>query len=97
MDTLQKADVFFFLTSIAVVVVSVLLAIAFYYFIKILRDIKAITEMAKEEGEILAEELSQLRASIKEEGGKIKGFLNFLKFFNNIQKEGTKHKKKKSR
>lgn len=40
MDTLMKANVFFFVTTIAVVVFMILGAVALVYIIKILRSIK---------------------------------------------------------
>jgi biopolymer transport protein ExbB/TolQ len=44
MDTLMKADIFFFISSIASVVLAVLLAVALYYFIKAGKNLYLISE-----------------------------------------------------
>lgn len=52
METLMKADIFFFVTTIAVTAFSILGVVAFLYLIGILRDIKKATR--KLEGELEA-------------------------------------------
>ncbi len=57
MDTLMKADIFFFVTTIAVVVFLVLGSIALYYLISVLRNLRDATRninhaMVKAEDEI---------------------------------------------
>ena len=64
MDDILKADIFFFITTIATIVLSVFLVIVFFYTIRILRDIKHISSVAKEESDTISEELSELRASM---------------------------------
>ncbi len=49
METLAKSDIFFVVTTIAVVLVSVFLSIALYYLIRILRRFKSISEKIEEE------------------------------------------------
>ncbi|MEY2664580.1 MAG: hypothetical protein RIT04_388 [Candidatus Parcubacteria bacterium] len=48
METLIKADIFFFITSIAVVIVTIVLAIAGFYFIRVLRTFGQISEKLKD-------------------------------------------------
>lgn len=48
MDTLLKADIFFFITSVAVVVLTILVIIALIYFIKILKNVKDISETVRD-------------------------------------------------
>jgi len=78
METLIKADIFFFITSVAVVLVTIGIAVALYYIIKILRNIRDVTLRMDEGSKVLAEDLSELRGTIKREGfvwGHIFGFL----------------------
>ena len=91
MDDVLKADIFFFITAIAILVFSVFLAIAFFYAIRILRDIKHISSMAKKESDIISEELSDLREHIKKGGTKVKYFLSF---FDKIYKANKRIKQK---
>lgn len=48
MDTLAKADIFFFITSIAVVVLTVLISIVLYYFIRAGRTLHRLSEALQE-------------------------------------------------
>ena len=44
MDTLIKADIFFFIASIATIVLAILISIVLYYFIKAGRNLYKLTE-----------------------------------------------------
>lgn len=89
MYDLIQADIFFFITSISVILLTLLLAVIFYYVIKILKDIKHISRIASEESEIISDELSDLRRNIKKEGAKIKHLSNF---FTKVHKKSKKVK-----
>jgi hypothetical protein len=87
MEDLMKQDIFFFITSIAVVVLTALVATAFYYILKILNDIKYIANKAKTESDLLAEDLHELRSNVKTEGAKLK---HFASFFTSIYKRNKR-------
>lgn len=87
MNEFAKMDIFFFVTTIAVVVLTILLAILIIYIIKISKDIKYITRKAKSEADIISGELSELRENVKEQGAKLKFFSSF---FSNIYKKSKK-------
>lgn len=87
MNDFYQMHVFFFVTTVAVVILTILLAVAAVYIIKILNDIKYISRKAKTEADIIAGELSELRQNVKQEGAKLK-FLS--SFFNNIYKKSKK-------
>ena len=61
MNTLVKVDIFFFITSVAVVLLTLLLAILIIYIIKISKDVKYISGKAKNEADMISQDLSQLR------------------------------------
>ena len=84
MDTLIKAGVFFFITTVAIIVLSLLLAVLIIYIIKISKDIKYISNKAKNEADLIAEDLSDLRENVKEKGVKLKYLISF---FNNLRKK----------
>lgn len=48
MDTLVKADIFFFISSIATVVIAVLLSVVLFYFIKAGKNLYHISEKLQE-------------------------------------------------
>lgn len=68
MRTLIHADIFFFLTSIFVVVLTVILSVGGVYFILILRDMKDISRKVKNEGGEIIDDVKKVREKIEEEG-----------------------------
>lgn len=74
-------DVFFYITTIAVIVLTVIGAVALIYFIKILRDIKFIINKAKAGTELLMDEGEKL--------------MDWVKIFGKIFKGSTKGGKRK--
>jgi len=91
METLFKADIFFFITSIAIVVIGMFLIVFFIYIIRILRDVKTIVHRAKRESELIAEDIAEFRTTLRQEGTKLKHIMNFLK---KIGGRTSKNKKK---
>lgn len=66
MESIMNADIFFFITAIAVVILTILIAIIFFYIIQILANFRAIsdilrngTENAEEHIETLGKNLSK--------------------------------------
>jgi hypothetical protein len=91
MDTLIHADIFFFVTTIAVVIVSIALTIALIYLAKVLSDVKEITQQAKEETVLFREDIKGLRSDIKREGFRFERFAMFVR--NLFKKTSTRSKK----
>jgi type IV secretory pathway component VirB8 len=87
MNDFYKQDVFFFITTIAVILLTVIFAVVLVYLIKILRDVKYISKKAKTEADIISSELSQFRENVKENGGKLK---HFISFFGSVYKKSKK-------
>ena len=78
MDALVQSDIFFFTSSISVVLITVALIIAVVYAIRVLRDISYISRKAKEESDELAKDIAELRKTVKEEGKRGRALLRFL-------------------
>ncbi len=87
MNEFYKMDVFFFIATISAVILTILLAAALIFVIKILKDIKYITKKAKTEADIISGELSELRENVKTQGAKLKYFSSF---FSNVYKKSKK-------
>ncbi len=60
----MHADVFFFVTTIAVIVLTVLLCVIGWYIFQILRDVKHISEKAREATDDLEETLKTLTGTV---------------------------------
>lgn len=77
--SILKSDIFFFVTTVCVVLVSGVFLIALFYIVSVLRDIKYISNRVKEEGEAILSDAKELRETIKEKsGGIISLILSFL-------------------
>jgi len=69
MDTLFKADIFFFITSFVVIVLGVIVAIILVYLVRILRDLKAISQVLRTEIEQLVADVHHFRGKVRERAG----------------------------
>ena len=78
MGSLIHADIFFFVSTIVLVVVALLAVIALIYIISILRRARNVLTQIDEETALLREDIRKARARIEAEGFKIKHLLSFL-------------------
>jgi hypothetical protein len=90
MDGLLKSDIFFFITSVVVVLLGIGVGVAVVYVIRILRDIKAVSKTIKEETDEVAQDISILRSRVKE-GRAIGGILSFVRGLFARRKKGRNH------
>ncbi len=84
MSDFVQMDIFFFVTTVSVVVLLILFSILTVYLIKISRDVRYISKKAKHEADLITEDLSDLRENIKTEGAKLK---HFTSFFNKLRRK----------
>ena len=91
MDTLIHADIFFFVTTIVVVIVGIAFTVALVYLSKVLSDLKEITKQVREETVLVREDIQGLRSDVKREGFRLERFLMFIK--NLFKKTNTRSKK----
>lgn len=68
MTTLIHADIFFFISTIALVLVSVGIIVALVYLIKILRNVSEVSDKVKEESAEIITDIRHLRSDMKREG-----------------------------
>ena len=93
MGTLVHADIFFFITSIFVVILAIGTGVGLFFLILILRDLRHMSALARAEGDKLVGDIEQLRGAAKEEGQKIRSVFDFmLALF--TRRQGMKQKKK---
>ena len=70
-DTLLRADIFFFITSVAVVIITVVLAVALFQFIQILRDVRYVSKRLREEADRILTDVEGVRKFVKKEGRRV--------------------------
>lgn len=67
MTQLLKSDIFFVVTTIAVVAVAIAIIIALIYLIGVLRDARKLSSKAREEGEAIIHDVGEIREAAKKE------------------------------
>ena len=95
MNDLIHADIFFFVTTIAVVVVGIIFAVALIYLVMTLRRIRKIADLVHEEAVLVQEDMHDLRDAVRREGFKLKTVFAFSKFFKNIMGNRSSSRKSK--
>ena len=78
MTDFMKMDVFFFVTTIAVVIWTVLVGVLIAYLIRISRKVDYITDKAKQQTDLLSEDLGELRKNMKGGGFKLASLAKFF-------------------
>jgi hypothetical protein len=94
MQTLVHADIFFFISTLCLVVLSILAAVGLYYAIGILRDMREISARIKKASLDMEKDLDGLRNAVKAEGNKVRGIADLTLGFI-IRKLTPKVKKQK--
>lgn len=97
MDSLIHADIFFLVTTAVVVVVGVALAFVLIRLAGILRNVRDISEEAKQEASRIVTDVADLRQEIREHGQKFSGVMGAVEnFMPKPRKVGSKQAKKKN-
>jgi len=66
MNEILHANIFFFIASIGVVLFSVLVCVALYYIIRILRAVERIVARVERGSDVIAEDVAHLRTYLAE-------------------------------
>lgn len=67
MSEVLQANVFFFITGIAVIIFTFLLSIALYHVIRLLRSVRRIVDRIEAGSEVIADDLEHIRTYITEQ------------------------------
>ena len=89
MESILKADIFFFITSVSVVVFTLFLLVALFYFIKILRNFYKISSILRTYAEDTESELREMGDHIRQSR-----IFTFLFGKEKVKKETEKRSKK---
>ncbi len=80
-ESLIHADIFFFISTIALVLISIAVIVASVYVIKILRNVKEMTDKMNAESSEIISDLKKLRANLRDEGVKWKHVADLTRNF----------------
>lgn len=80
-ESLIHADIFFFISTIALVLISAAIIVASVYAIRILKNIKEVTDKINAESTELVADLKKLRANLRDEGVKWKHVADLARNF----------------
>ena len=95
METLLKADIFFFVTTIVVIVLSIVIAVALVYVVRILRDILHVTRNVRDESDKIVADVDEFRSDMKKQGTVVSSTISILlKGVNSTLKRIINKKKK---
>ncbi len=97
MSTLIHADIFFFVTTIVVVLVGTALTVALIYLSKVLSDVREITKQVKEETILFRGDIAGLRDDVKREGFRLERLMLFFKTLMKRVKPSSKRSVSKTR
>ncbi len=76
MSELVHADIFFFITTVAVALLTTILAVALVYIVFIVRDARAIVARMRKASESLESDFNALRQEVKQEGLKARALVD---------------------
>lgn len=93
MNEVLHANIFFFITSIAVILFTLLLCFAVYQVIRILKSIRRIVNRIEEGSEMIAEDMENLRTYVVE-GSLVSQIISFF-LGNRSMFSGMKRKTKR--
>lgn len=81
MADLAKSDVFFVITTAAVIVITVIVAVLLAYLFIIIRDVKEVVRKVKEESGEVIEDVKELRHRLREQGSALGRASAVARFF----------------
>lgn len=81
MNDFIQMDIFFLVTTVAVIFVGVMITTALFYVIRILRSVERITQNVSEESDLIREDISHLRARVRADGFAWRHVAQFWKAF----------------
>ena len=96
MADIAKSDLFFFITTVAVVVLSAIIATLLIYLFVIIRDVKQVVHKVKEESVEMLDDIKDLRGKLRDESGVASRFAAFFFFIKKafFSKRGRSRKSK---
>ncbi len=79
MNDFLQMDIFFFVTTLAVCVVTLLTVLVILRVLRILKHVERLSETVSNEAELVRADIDDLRANVREEGLKTKHVAQFAR------------------
>lgn len=97
MTEIAKSDVFFLITSLAVIVLTVIISVLLVYVFIIMRNVRGVVEKVKEESDLLLDDVRELRVRLKTEEGAVRRASALLAFLRGLffAKRGGRKKRER--
>lgn len=81
MESILKSDIFFFITSVAVIVLALISTIILYYFIKLMKHIEYIAHKVRTETDLITRDIDDVRNKFKDGSMKMGGLAGMASGF----------------
>jgi hypothetical protein len=81
MNTLIHADIFFFVTTVAVIVITIALTVLIVYLVKVFRSVRKIADAVSDETVLLRKDIADLRSEVRVRGARAVGAFDWLERF----------------
>lgn len=78
MDDLLKMDIFFFTTTVAVVLITLLGTVVLWRIARVLKNVEHISEQVALESDAVRLDLAEMRSEIRRGKGKLKSLFGFF-------------------
>jgi hypothetical protein len=76
MESVLTSDIFFFITSISVMLLTLVALVILYYGVKIIRHISYIAQKIRNESDNISKDIEDLRTTIKKSGTQVGGVIS---------------------
>ncbi len=94
-ESLIHADIFFFISTIVLVIFSIAFGMILFYVLRIVKNVRYISERLRVEGVEIIEDIKKFRGMLREEGIKWKHVAGLIRaFFSRKVEKATKPSKK---
>lgn len=93
MDKLIQADIFFFVTTCAIVLLTIIFAIALVYVVFIAKNVHYVITKIKDESDNISGDIASARQKIKEQGVRLLSIFTLLKSFASFTSDKKARKK----
>lgn len=98
MSSVLQSDIFFFISSVSVIFLTIAVLIALIYLIHILRDIRAFFKVLRDGAEALSEDVSRVRTMLTNKGiwtGLVLGVISAITGFSEKMRDPSSDKRSK--
>ncbi len=79
MNPVLQANIFFFISSIAVILIALLVIALLIFLVLILKDFRGVSSKIKQETDLIAMDIEAARDHIRKEGADVKSIFDYFK------------------